>query len=153
MGCEFCSLSICISVLLRLDTDHTGRTWFPSSWQQGCQATNHSPSSSALEADWLPSLQPVVECPSLTSLLPSTAHIHPISQYGVLLHVWASSELLVKLCVRHSWNIWMTSIVFWQRKQKPTRVLLPWCKHSMTDHLSSARTCFVFYSRSTRSIP
>lgn len=72
---EFCSLFIHIiffSIHRRLDTDHTGRTWFPSSWQQGYQATNQSPLSPVLQADWFLSLQPVVECPSLTSLMPCT---------------------------------------------------------------------------------
>lgn len=66
-------------VLLCLDTDHTGRARFPSSWQQGYQATNQNPLSPVLQADWFLSLQLVVECPSLTSLLPCTLHISYIS--------------------------------------------------------------------------
>lgn len=71
---QSCSLLIHIiffTIHRRLDTDHTDRSRFPSSsWQQGLQTTNQSPLSLLLQADWLASLQPVVECPSLTSLMP-----------------------------------------------------------------------------------
>lgn len=65
---------ICSRILLCLDTDHTDRTWFSSSWQQCYQATNQSALSPFLHSHWLHCSQPVVECPSLTSLLPCTFH-------------------------------------------------------------------------------
>lgn len=71
---QSCSLLIHIiffTIHRRLDTDHTERSRFPSSsWQQGLQTTNQSPLSLFLQAHWLASLQPVVECPSLTFLMP-----------------------------------------------------------------------------------
>ena len=85
---KFCSPSIhiiCFSILLRLDTDHTGRTWFPSSWQQRCQATNQSPLCPVLRADWFPLSQPVVECPSFNlSAAVHVAHILYFSQCRLL---------------------------------------------------------------------
>lgn len=57
----------------RLDTDLTARTWFPSSWQQGDRAANRSPPGPVLLPDWLAGPEPVVECPSLTSMVPCTS--------------------------------------------------------------------------------